>query len=425
MRGNGVNLGLYKVRTMGEAMYSYIGQIQQELYRHFYQAGCQIEEATPLEEVPSSSAFFTQFRQGSENEALFNLLLFGVRQFPFLEKVIQPFPSPSTFHDLFGSTKEKADVLLPLWGRILHFRKAYLAVASSFLPFPLAFFFDPKGLGGNIPGLFFKETMQGRSVYWNTAPQPFWRDRIAPEARGLLTAWEKKQESALWLYCNFQSLCHFWERKRSLALSALARAHPSHMKVLHITKDSPLYLEAPFHLSLQEIFQQVVHELRKDDSLYQTSLSPSIHHEWTTHALDVAESAYRWVDERHIADRSSVFMELFSLGLARRWVGFSLSQEKAREIYLTQTCKEGIDRGAVWLFELASFLSALSLRELQALFWGRALLARGRLPEPYRYRGCRALLLSADKKEVKEWLMEQLGSGLQSELKDWSLELLS
>ena len=406
-------------------MYGHIGQIQQELYRHVYRAGCQIEEEIPSEKTPSPSVFFRLFREKRENEPLSNLLLFGIRQFPFLERVIQPLPIPKSFYDLFGTTREASESLLPLWRRVLHFRKAYLAVASSFLPSPLDFFFDPKGLGGNVPGLFFKETIDDRDIYWNTAPQPFLSGQIVPEAKSVLAAWETGKDKPLWIYCNFQSLCHFWERKRSLALSSLARAHPSHMKVLHITKDSPLYLDAPFHLSRKELFQQIVYELRKDDSLYQTSLSPSLHREWTTHALAVAESAYRWVDERHIAEESPVFMELFSLGLARRWVGFSLSHEPAREIYLTQTCKEGIDRGAVWLFELASFLSSLSLRELQALFWGRALLARGRLPEPYRYRGCRALLLSTNKEEVGAWLMDQLEAGLQSKPDRWSLELLS
>jgi hypothetical protein len=399
-------------------MYDQIGKVQQELYQHFYKEASLICPS----EMPSSLArFFQKFRKIEGKEDLSKLLLFGNGQYSFLEKVVQLFPASSTFEDLFGVTREKSEALLPLIGRIISFRKMYFSVLSGFLPAPFSYYFDPKGVGGNVPGLMFKETISDREVFWSASPQPFLRDDIAPEASSLLASWEKRGASSLWIYCNFQSLCHYWERKRSLSLSSLARIYPSHMKVLHITKDSPLYLKAPLHLSLSELFKLVVQELQKENSLYQTSLTPSLHKEWTQHALHVAESAYDWVKERQIQEESLVFMELFSLGLSRRWVGFSLHHVPAKEVFLMQTCKEGIDRGAVWLFELASFLSPLSMRELQALLWGRALLARGRLPQPYRYRGARALVLSVKKEEAALWLMGQLEEGLGSKLDFWKL----
>ena len=403
-------------------MYDHITWVRQKQCQHFYHSACALQHRTPSANSIPPEVFFKQLREGDLSKSLSQLLLFGEKQYPFLEEVVSNFPTPETLKDLFDTTRDISEALLPLFERLFTFRREYLSVISSFMPFPLSFFFDPKGFGGNLPGKIFQENLSNAEIHWCASPQPFLREGMAPEAEALLSVWKKRQTPSLWLYCNFQSLCHYWEKKRSLALSSLARAYPSHMKVLHITKDSPLYLKAPLSLSLPKLFQQVVEELQKEDSLYQTSLEPSLHKVWTIHALDVAESAYQWVRKR--SSSSSIFMELFSLGLSRRWVGFSLAKEEVQDVYLMQTCKEGIDRGAVWMFELAASLSSLSLRELQALLWGRALLARGRLPAPYRYRGARDLLLSEPKDQIALWLREQLDSGFMKKITNWNLQLV-
>lgn len=402
-------------------LYSHIMESRLVAHTSFYREGAKLIGLDPYcPEAARPDLFFKVFRSQSESEPLLRHLLFGGEHFSFLERVIEPFGCSFDEAALYGRDHSASQLILEkiqshyaFWRGSCFFR-AYLANISSY-------FFDPKGVGGNIPGLVLKEELQYANskvpVYWSATPTPFKGREVAPEADSLLSLWKKTDSKSLLVYCNLQSLCHRSEQERSLKLLSFARHFPDHMRFLQITVDSPLYLEMPKVLSLEEQCREVVRELSKKESFYRTSLSSEQQALWVTHAIDVAESTKQWVQKKSVKNGPRVFMELFSLSLARRWLGFSLATSPLKkEVFLIQACRECIDRGATLIFEQALSLSNLSVRELQALFWGRALLARGRLPYEVRMKGCRELFTAIDRKEVGVWLEEQLERGIGMKL---------
>lgn len=364
--------------------------------------------------------------QEMNKEERLSTLLFGSDQYPFLKEVVEPFSSPSLWKDLLEHTRVEGEDKLgvgkrkyTLW-KAFHFRRAYLSTLSGRLPAPFSFLFDPKGRGENIPGLLLQEEIQYRkekplSIMWSASPTPFVGNKVVVEVDQLLSLWHKQRKGALWIYVNLQSLCHRSEKERSRTLLSFAQQYPEEMRVLQVTLDSPLYLSCPSYFSLHEQYEALLQDLRSEETMYPTSLTRMLREQWLEHAVDVATMAKLKVSEVDTPDQARVFMELFSLALARRWVGFSLSLSSGEgPVYLTQACKECLDRGATWLFEMALSLSSLSLRELQALFWGRSLLARGRLPEAKRAKGCHALFSALSPSSVGVWLQEQFELGLGS-----------
>ena len=398
-------------------LYSHIMQSRLLAHTSFYREGAVLMGLDPLcSDAAHPERFFSTFRAKAQDESILRHLMFGGEQFSFLERIVEPFGHFSNVTDLFGSHYREAQLLLKhsksryFFWKANCFLKAYLANVSSY-------FFDPKGVGGNIPGIVLKEELnRGQHkvpVYWSASPTPFKKHHIAEEALKLFSLWKQREAPSCLVYCNLQSLFHKRERERSEKLLSFAKDFPNHVRLLHISVDAPLYLEAPKILPLDVQCQEVIKELSKKNSMYHNSLAQDLQAQWLLHAVDVAESTKEWVKTKNVKNSSRVFMELFSLSLARRWVGYTLfSLPHLEELYLMQSCRECIDRGATFIFEQALGLSSLSIRELRALFWGRALLVRGRLPYEIRTVGCRELFSTCDRKEIGLHLEEQLAKGL-------------
>lgn len=395
-------------------VYAHIMKSRLEAHTLFYRVGAKLVGLEPFcSDAARPELFLKKFRESVQSEPMLRHLLFGSEHFSSLIKAIEPFYGTDNFLDLCGPLHESSQLVLDkstsrsVFWKVSCFLNAYFSTFSSY-------FFEPKARGGNLPGLVLSEEILGIPVLWSAAPTPFSGRDVALEAKELLSLWSREEKNSLWVYCNLQSLCHRAEKVRSLKLCSFAKRYPQHMRFLQITVDSPLYLDAPDVLSLEELCQAVVREVSAKESLYRTSLSCDLQAAWVSHAIDVAESTKRWISEKEIQNPSRVFIELFSLALSRRWLGFSLqSCPSKKEVFVTHACRECIDRGATFIFELGLALSNLSVRELQALFWGRALIARGRLPYEIRMRGCRELFSAIDRKQVGVWLHEQLARGLE------------
>lgn len=409
----------------------HIEDLRKQQFRQFYATAClQGGVSVCMKEAEDPEAFFQTFRRyESDSVDFFKHLVFGQPQVSFLEKAVSFLSQPASLQELIHRKKGFMSMSKTCLWYLMLLKKPLLSTLAGLLPWPCSLAFDPKGMGRNMPGLLLSETIQNQQagvqrLLWSQMPFPYYRNHMAPEVQKLLSLWQQTDASARWIYCHFQSLCHRQERLRSMKLLALAKQYPRYLNVLHISLDSPLYQKASLYCSMEDQYANLIRELTITDSLYQTSLVSPLKETWLDHAQEVALEAKLFLQEHCHLPSAQAFMELFSLGVCRRFVGFSLFQEPRQEVFLTQGCKESIDRGATWIFEMASFLTSLPVCKLQALLWGRSLLARGRLPQVKRMHGYQELILIVDKEKITSWLHRQLAKGLQVVPADWKLECI-
>jgi hypothetical protein len=352
----------------------------------------------------------------------------GAPLFESLEKAVAWLPLPLTTLDLFGSTRKTAEAYVPRSGHSLkyylcHPRFLWSALMSTYsgsMVFGRLFPFDPKAFAWNTSGRLFKEKFHDRKgsfleVDWTVGPTPTVGDRIAPEALAAIEALGSRSslcfQHTMWIYVNLQNLRGMSERRRSQALFDASRQAPLTFRLASVSVDAPFYFGRDRRLTtLHEHKRHLLIELKKGltpspSSWYAFSLLDEEYEEWWHCVEDVVEKAMflSEMTDHQIA----VFHELVVLGLVRAWQGFCC-RKATGNVISTVACKECVDRGgsvnAAFTWALSEKDDEQRARAVEAVLWGRPLLARHRLIEVTRTRGFEALVRSLLPMTVRRYL---------------------
>lgn len=330
--------------------------------------------------------------------------IFGGEGHQVLEAAVSGWPAPRTLADLFSVARTEASRVAFGSGRTLSYMIQHPRLLWSSFMSVCGARFDPRGFARNLPVIFRGETLSRLRLDWSMGPTPTFGSCLSPEALAVI----KGPDGAsvfpcdLWVYANLQSLGLASERKRALALVNASRSNASRFRVASISVDSPLYRNEG-GWPLQYHRETCLKEIKKPHGWYQFALQGGEEPHWSACVDYVVETAFRMA--RTVDD----FHELVVLGLIRAWQSFCVRGLEGRAMG-TIACKECIDRGGAVnaAFAWAYSDPALSQRELtyrvMSILWGRPILARERLNEPWRTKGFEALVRFFRPEEVRAFL---------------------
>jgi hypothetical protein len=359
----------------------------------------------------------------------------GAPLFKPLTEAVAWLPTPRNCLDLFGKTREEAASYVASSGHTLHYYlhhprfiwSAFMSTYIGGLLFGKMFPFDPKAFAWNTSGRLFAEEFEDchhdpLCLDWTVGPTPTVGDRIAPEADAAIQSLHSKSslcfQHKMWIYVNLQNLQGMSERGRSRALIDASQKNPSKFRLASVSVDSPLYLGRISTLSsLRDHKRHLLQDLHKGlscsaSSWYAFSLIDGEKEEWWHCIEEVVEKAF------FIAEETShpipVFHELVVLGLIRAWQGFCCRNVQG-SVMSTIACKECADRGgsvnAAFSWAMTDVAEIERASIVQAVLWGRPLLARQRLIEKRRTRGFEMLVRSLMPSDVRTYLDYLWGIG--------------
>jgi hypothetical protein len=351
-----------------------------------------------------------------------------------LQKAVAWLPRPLTTLDLFEKTRKGAEGCVASSGHTLlyylrHPRFAWSALMSTYpwsAVFGRVFPFDPKAFAWNTSGLLFNEKFHDQQgalleIDWTAGPTPTVGDHLAPEAVGAIEALNSKDslcfQHTMWIYVNVQNVQGMSESRRSKALFDASQKSPSTFRLASVTVDAPFYRGRDTSLStLPEHKKRLLAELKRGlapshSSWYAFSLLDGEEDEWWRCVEQVVERAFFLAQMTDC--QAPVFHELVVLGLVRAWQGFCCRTATGK-VMSTVACKECVDRGgsinAAFTWAFTDTDEVHRAYAVEAVLWGRPLLARQRLIEKTRTRGFEALVRSFLPSAVRRYL-EQVWDG--------------
>lgn len=347
-----------------------------------------------------------------------------------LQKAVAWLPRPARTEELFTSVRTAATAYAAHSGYALryclgHPRFVMSGVMGTYvgnLLLGAVCPFDPKAFGRNSSGLLFHEAFINASgarlgVDWTAGPTPTLGDRLAPEAAAVIEALDNKDsrcfQHTAWIYVNLQNIRSPAEGRRSHALFMASQRNPKAFRLASVCVDAPFYHGRDDTLTtLREHRRHLLSELRKGltptrSSWYAFSLCEGEHDLWWQCVETVVEKAFCL--SAMTGHQIPVFHELVVIGLVRAWQGFCCRNARGT-VMSTVACKECIDRGgsvnAACAWAMSGGDEEERARTVQAVLWGRPLLARQRLIEKSRTRGFEALVRSFVPMTVRQYLDE-------------------
>jgi hypothetical protein len=363
-------------------------------------------------------------------------IFMGAPLFKPLSMAVEWLPRPLSTLDLFEGTRKEAERYVAHSGQslqyyLLHPRFVWSALMSTYLGslvFGWLFPFDPKAFAWNTSGSLFNEKFHDRNgalleVDWTAGPTPTVGDYLSPEASAAIEALGRKNslcfQHTMWIYVNLQNVRGISERRRSQALFDASRQTPSKFRLASVSVDAPFYRNRDGRLTtLHEHRRHLLGELRRGLSpsplsWYAFSLLDGEHEAWWQCVEDVVERAFSLAEMTQQHYQIVVFHELVVLGLVRAWQGFCCHKASG-SVISTVACKECADRGgsvnAAFTWALSDGDEGKKALAVEAVLWGRPLLARQRLIERARTRGFEALVRSLLPSDVQSYL-EQVWDG--------------
>ncbi len=354
----------------------------------------------------------------------------GAPLFEALHKAVDSLPQPMTTLDLFEGTRRAAEAYIDgtgasLWYCLRHPRFLWSAAMSTSVGgrlFGSLSPFDPKAFAGNSSGRLFKEKFCNRhgdflELDWTVGPTPTVGDRMAPEAMAAIAGLRSSKSICFphtrWIYVNLQNRRGMSEGRRSQALFDASQTSSGIFRLASVSVDAPFYRGSDRRLmTLRDHQSHLLGELKKGltpsrSSWYAFALMEGEHGAWWRCVEEVVEKAF-FLSE--MTDHPiAVFHELVVLGLVRAWQGFCC-RSLTGSVMSTVACKECVDRGgsvnAAYVWALGDDGEKHRACAVQAVLWGRPLLARQRLIERSRTRGFEALVRCCMPTAVHQYLEE-------------------
>jgi len=273
--------------------------------------------------------------------------------------------------------------------------KAFLSTPFA-MPINYITPYDPRLQFHNIAGEAFIEKFDTKNGLCRATtlytPSPTVGTKAAPEMKAFLQACTNRK-LGMWRYVNLQDCTSINERAKALAIHALADEFPEAFSCCSISQDNGLYRARP--TTQEEIVALLLDSRNFSKSAKMGYYFPGNKALWQDAIPFIAREAFQITDNRR------ALYELVHLGIIRY---FHLqNSQHAKNLILSSSCKESIDRGGKIN---ALFLWALSDDDTKAYtaFHARALSVRSRLMQKKRFDEALIFLQHVSKIEVQSFL---------------------